>query len=205
VKSVVVYESMYGNTHLVADAVADGLRSIDGVEAAAVAVSHASDDALAGADVVVVGGPTHVHGMSRPSTRKAAAQDAQKPDRELELEPDAEGDGLREWFDAVGGLPARAAAFDTRLDAPAAITGRASKGIAKRLRHHGCELLDEPHSFLVTKDNHLEDHEVEEARSWGRRLGVALTGGQADDSVPPEMEAAAAQEGEYAADETDEG
>ena len=204
-RAVVVYESMYGNTHLVADAVADGLRSVDAVDAEVVGVAHASADALAGVDVVVVGGPTHVHGLSRPSTRKAAAEAAAKPDSGVELDPDAEGEGLREWFDAVGGLPAHAAAFDTRIDAPAAFTGRASKGIAKRLRHHGCELLDEPHSFLVTKDNHLEDHEVQEARSWGRRLGVTATGGHADDSVPPEMEAAARQEAEYQADETDEG
>jgi Flavodoxin domain len=210
-RAVVVYESMYGNTHLVADAVADGLRSVDGVDAEVVVVAHASADALAGADVVVVGGPTHVHGLSRPSTRKAAAEDAQKPGRGLELEADAEGEGLREWFDAVGALPPLAAAFDTRLDAPVVITGRASKGIAKRLRRHGSELLDEPRSFLVTKENELEEHEVDEARSWGRRLGVAAGGGQADGGGPEEggvteeMEAAARQESEYPADETDEG
>ena len=195
---------MYGNTHLVADAVADGLRSVDGVDAEVVAVAQASADVLTGADMVVVGGPTHVHGMSRPSTRHAAAEDAQKADRDLELEPDAEGEGLREWFDSVGPLPPLTAAFDTRLDAPVVITGRASKGIAKRLRRHGSEVLDEPRSFLVTKDNHLEEHEVEEARSWGRRLGVAATGGHVGDAVP-EMEAAARQELEYQGDETDEG
>ena len=158
-RAVVVYESMFGSTHLVAEALADGLRSVDGVDA----------------DVVVVGGPTHVHGLSRPSTRKAAAETAAKPGSTVELEPDAEGDGLREWFDGVDALPALAAAFDTRLDAPPALTGRASKGIAKRLRHHGCELLDEPRSFLVTKDEHLEEHEEDEARSWGRRLGVTTS------------------------------
>jgi flavodoxin len=59
---VVVYESMYGNTHLVADAVAEGLRSVDRVDAEVVGVAHASAAVLAGAEVVVVGGPTHVHG-----------------------------------------------------------------------------------------------------------------------------------------------
>ena len=204
-RAVVVYESMYGNTHLIADAVADGLRSVGDVDADVVAVGHASSDALAGADVIVVGGPTHVHGMTRPSTRKAAAEAAAEPESEVELEPDAEGEGLREWFDTVSALPRRAAAFDTRMEGPVLVTGRASKGITKRLRHHGCELLDEPRSFLVTKDNHLEDHEVDEARSWGRRLGVAMGGGQEDGAVPPEMEAAARQETEYAPDETDEG
>jgi hypothetical protein len=176
---------MYGNTHLVADGVAEGLRSVDGMEAEVVGVAHASSDVLAGAELVVVGGPTHVHGMSRPSTRKAAADAVGKPGSTVELEPDAEGDGLREWFDAVDGLPARAAAFDTRLDAPAAFTGRASKGIAKRLRHHGCELIDEPRSFLVTKHEHLEEHEVDEARSWGRRLGVTTTARTGADQPQP--------------------
>jgi hypothetical protein len=176
---------MFGSTHLVAEAVADGLRSVDGIEAEVVPVACASADALAGADVVIVGGPTHVHGMSRPSTRKAAAETAAKPGSTVELEPDAEGDGLREWFDGVGALPALAAAFDTRLDAPAAVTGRASKGIAKRLRRHGCERIDEPRSFLVTKDEHLEDGEEKEARSWGRRLGVTTSERTGSDQRQP--------------------
>src|SRR5262245_59784672 len=149
-RAVVVYESMNGNTHLVADAIADGLQSVDDVTAEVLGVAHVSDAALAGADVVVVGGPTHVHGMSRPTTRRAAAEDAAEPDRDLELEPDAEGEGLREWFDAVGALPALAAAFDTRLDAPAVITGRASKGIAKRPHRDGSDPPAEPRSFRVT-------------------------------------------------------
>lgn len=174
-RAVVVYESMYGSTHRVAEAVADGLRSVDDFGAEVIPVAHASTEAIAGADIVVVGGPTHVHSLSRPSTRKAAAEAVDKPGSTVELEPDAEGDGLREWFDGVDRLPSLGAAFDTRLDAPAVVTGRASKGIAKRLRHHGSELVDEPHSFLVTKEGHLEEHEEEEARSWGRRLGVTTS------------------------------
>ena len=56
----------------------------------------------------------------------------------------------------------------------------------------------------MTKDNHLEDHEAEEARSWGRRLGVAAGERLADDAAP-EMHEAARQESEYPADESDEG
>ena len=58
--------------------------------------------------------------------------------RSVVLDPDAEGPGLRDWFEALGQISARAAASDTRFDLPAAITGRASKGIARKLRHHGC-------------------------------------------------------------------
>jgi len=167
-RAAVIYESMYGNTHLVAEAIADGLRS--GADATVLAVHDADTAALTDVDLIVVGGPTHVHGMSRASTRKAAIENAEKPGATLELDPDAEGDGLREWFDSVASLPRLAAAFDTRMHGPATFTGRASKGIAKRLRAHGSELLAEPQSFLVTKENHLVDDELEDARRWGASL-----------------------------------
>lgn len=170
-RAVVIYESMYGNTHAVADAVAAGL-GFDEVEV--VPVARASRALVEGVDLLVVGGPTHVHGLSRASTRHAAAEAAHRPDAPVTLEPDAEGEGLREWFDTCGHLGVLAAAFDTRMAAPAAFTGRASKGIAKRLAKHGCELVAEPVSFLVTKDNHLTDDEDLHARSWGEELRDAV-------------------------------
>ena len=172
-RAVVVYESMYGNTHLIADAVAEGLASIGPVEV--VPVGGATDAVLAGADLLVVGGPTHVHGMSSAMSRKGALADAAKPEKDLHLDPDAEGPGLRDWFETADGLPERAAAFDTRMPGSPALTGRASKGIAKRLHHHGCRLVADPVSFLVTKDNHLVDDEREHARAWGAELAAAVT------------------------------
>jgi len=173
-KSVVVYESMYGNTHLVAEAIAAGLRHSDHDSVTVVSVQDAGPDVLDGADLLVVGGPTHVHGMSRESTRKAAVDAAQKPDSDLSLDPDAEGPGLRDWFDSLGQLTTRTAAFDTRMKGPAAITGRASKGIAKRLREHGGALLVDSQSFLVTKENHLLEHEEQHAEEWGKQLATTF-------------------------------
>src|SRR5438045_2722421 len=88
-RAVVIYESMYGNTHLVAEAIADGLRS--GADATVLAAHDSDAEALTDVDLVVVGGPTHVHGMSRASTRKSAIETAEKPGATLELDPDAEG------------------------------------------------------------------------------------------------------------------
>ena len=99
-RAVVVYESMYGNTHLVAEAIGAGLGTA--IDVTVVPVSQAGQAVLAGADLVVVGGPTHVHGMSRESTRKAAVETADKPDSELKAEPGALGPGLREWFGSLG-------------------------------------------------------------------------------------------------------
>ena len=167
-RAVVVYESMYGNTHLIADAIGAGLRSA--FDVTVVPVAEAGPAVLAGADLVVVGGPTHIHGMSRASTRKAAVEAADKPDSGLKMEPDALGQGLREWFDSIGHYPARAAAFDTRMQGPAAFTGRASKRVDRLLRAHGFDVVMEPESFLVTKQNQLMAHESARAREWGTKL-----------------------------------
>ncbi len=171
--AVVVYESMYGNTHLVADAVGAGLSTA--LDVSVVPVSHADPSVLAGADLVVVGGPTHAHGMSRATTRKAAVAAATKEVSPLELEPDALGPGLREWFGSLGRYPVKAAAFDTRVHGPAALTGQASKGVARLLRTHGFDVITGPESFLVTKQDRLEPQEAIHAREWGAKLAASLT------------------------------
>jgi flavodoxin len=171
-RAVVVYESMYGNTHQVADAIGTGLRSA--FDVSVVPVASADQAVLADADLVVVGGPTHAHGMSRASTRKAAVEAANKPVSPLTIEKDALGPGLREWFSELGRYSGKAAAFDTRVHAPAALTGRASKGVARLLRAHGFDLVAEAESFLVTKQDKLEPTETTRAREWGTKLAAAI-------------------------------
>src|SRR5215470_18277358 len=118
-RAVVVYESMYGNTHLVADAIGKGLGTA--CDVSVVPVAQMNPEVPAGTDLVVVGGPTHVHGMSRAATRKAAVEAADKPASPLTVEPDAAGPGLREWFASLGRYPVKAAAFDTRMHGPATL------------------------------------------------------------------------------------
>lgn len=172
-RAIVVYESMFGNTHEVAKRIADGLRtSFD------VGVLSVADAIVAGgppADLVVVGGPTHVHGMSRSSTRSSAADQAAR-DPELDLEPGSTDAGLRDWFhDLPRHHQGRAAAFDTRVSGPELLTGRASKGIAKQLAKHGFDLVGEPESFLVDKYHHLLAGEADRAEEWGAALAAAVT------------------------------
>jgi hypothetical protein len=173
-KAVVIYESMYGNTHQIANAIGEGLGSV--AEVVVVPVGEADAELVKSAEVVVVGGPTHAHGMSHESTRKGAVEAAEKPGSDLVLDPAADNPGLRDWFEAVGNVFTNAAAFDTRFDLPAAITGRASKGIARKLRHHGATLIAEPVSFFVKKDNHLEPDQEAKAREWGAQLARNLEG-----------------------------
>ena len=168
-RAVVVYESMFGNTHQVAEHIAGGLRTAYDVEV--LSVGEAIGTILHDIELLVVGGPTHAHGLSRPTSRHSASQQAVGDD-DLELEPGADGPGLREWFDGLPSGSGRAAAFDTRVDAPSALTGRASKGIARRLARHGFELAGKPESFLVDKENHLLADEAERAVDWGRELAA---------------------------------
>ena len=173
-KVLVVYESMYGTTHEVAERISAGLGDARSVEA--VPVADATPERVAAADLLVVGGPTHIHGMSTAMSRhQAVSEETLRHEAEkghdLEVDPDAEGPGLRDWFDTLDlGHPLPAAAFDTRLDGPALVTGRASKGISRRLRHHGCDVLVDPESFLVDKAGALEEGEAERAVAWGRSL-----------------------------------
>jgi hypothetical protein len=175
-RAVVVYESMFGNTRQIADAIGTGLA--EAAEAVCIVsvipVAQAGPEQIKETDLVVVGGPTHVHGMTRASTRQGAAKMAEQADSGVKLEPGALAEGLRDWLDELGKrkVHAKAAAFDTRMHGSAAFTGRASKGISRALRHHGYELVADPESFIVTKENALEPGEEDRARLWGAKLAA---------------------------------
>lgn len=172
-RALVVYESMYGNTHAVASNIAKGLRATH--EVTLVPVAAAAADLVAGADLLVVGGPTHMHGPSTAASRRLAAKTAAKPGSGLTLDPDADGPGLRDWLSGLAGGHTLAAAFDTRLTGIPALTGHASRGISRLLKRHGYRLVMPPESFLVSQQNILLDAEASRASRWGAALGTAVT------------------------------
>src|SRR5579864_6144712 len=135
-RALIVYESMFGSTRQVAEAIAEGLR--EGADVRVVGVADAPTT-LDDFDLVVVGGPTQAWSMSRPSTRRGAPLHVNKPGSGLALEPGADiGPGVREWLASIGHAQTKAAAaFDTRVKAPVLLTGRASKRIARELSRHG--------------------------------------------------------------------
>jgi hypothetical protein len=170
-RAIVVYESMYGNTHTIAEAVAEGLgRST--ADVSVVPVGRATAELMQSADVVVVGAPTPGDGLSRPSTRASAVEAAGKPETQLTLDADAHGLGVRDWLAVIGPSTALAAAFDTRVSGPSAFTGRASHAIDRHLRRHGFSRIMPPESFLVDKQNHLLPGEADRAREWGSALAA---------------------------------
>jgi hypothetical protein len=171
----VVFESLFGNTHEVADAIAQGVTEADpDAQVELLRVGEADPERAAAADLLIVGGPTHIRGMTTGFTRKmgVSAEAKKSPDESQEVEPGAEGPGLRDWFHGLptAAGPRRAAAFDTRIGAPMA--GGAARGIASRLRHHGYELITDPEGFLIQDNGEgpLKAGEHERARAWGAGL-----------------------------------
>ncbi len=168
-RSIVIYESMFGNTHVVADEIAAGLSEIGDVQ---VSSTRTASLDLAQADLVVVGGPTHLHGMTSKKSRLAAVDTAEE-DPTLDLDDEVGGPGLREWFkDIPDGDGRFGAAFDTRIDKAEIVSGSAARGIARRLRRRGYQELLEHESFVLEGNGPVSESEAERARRWGQLLAA---------------------------------
>jgi flavodoxin len=148
--AMVVYDSMFGNTERIAQAIGAAIGDGAPVEVRPIAEAGGLPPGL---DLLVVGGPTQGHGVD-PALKAFL-------------------DGLPS--EAVRGVAA--AAFDTRLRWPVLLSGSAARGIAKRLGQKGAHLLAEPESFFVEhKDGPLAEGELGRAASWARSLAAAVDG-----------------------------
>jgi hypothetical protein len=171
-RALIVFESMFGNTKLVAEAVCQGLSPYADTRVVEVG---AAPERLDDVDLVVAGGPTHAFGMTRPGTRADAASQASGGVVSGVI-------GLREWLASLPKAQPRqlAATFDSRVDKVRRLPGSAARGAAKRLRHLGFRLVAPPESFYVTDTlGPLLDGELDRARRWGAELGSAFAGTKA--------------------------
>jgi menaquinone-dependent protoporphyrinogen IX oxidase len=60
VKVIVVYESRYGNTKLVAETIAEGLREVEGIETHVTEVKQVDLGKVPDYDAILVGSPNHI-------------------------------------------------------------------------------------------------------------------------------------------------
>lgn len=181
----IVYESLFGNTHEIAGAVAQGVRDAEpDAQVTCLPVEDAAPEEIIGVDLLVVGGPTHMHGMSTSMSRSMGlhadrtelTEHREGGEPVLSAEPGAEGPGLRTWFHDLpkAAKGRQAAAFDTRGDSK--LAGGAGHGIAHRLRRHGYELVAEPEGFIVeSAEGPLRAGEHDRARIWGAALARRAT------------------------------
>lgn len=141
-RSLVVYYSQFGNTQRVAAAIAERLE-LEG-DVRVVTVDRLTPSDLIGADLVVLGSPTHR--MNVPTTVRSVLE----------------------------GLPtgvlqgAAVAAFDTSYKMSALLSRfTAVPKLARRLRKLGGTPLAPPETFHVLgREGPLYDGEIERARAW---------------------------------------
>ena len=167
-RALVIFESMFGNTRTIAEAVAEGLSSRFVTDLAE--VSTAPPRIAEGCSLVVLGGPTHAFGLTRARTRQDAATQADGP----LVSP---AGGLREWLEAAErpGSGVGAATFDTRIDKPR-VPGSAARAAEKRLRRLGFRVVAAAESFYVTgTKGPLVPGEVERARLWAEQVAARWT------------------------------
>ena len=165
-RALVVYESMYGNTQRVARAIAEGLSGAASVDV--IEVGEAPAELPPGVDLLVVGGPTHAFGMSRPRTRADAA-------RQAGARVISERTGVREWLASLppAGSAVAALAFDTHASHPRFFRhiGSAAQDIAAGLARLGFNVSAAPEHFWVAgSQGPLDPGEEQRARTWARAL-----------------------------------
>ena len=170
----VIYESMFGNTRIVAEAVAAGLedglraRGVD-VPVALIDVAHAAWDLPKDATLLVLGGPTHAFSMSRATTRQDALEQAHVHDAARA------GTGMREWINrADPSSSVTVVTFDTRVK-KAFVPGSAAKSAAKALADEGFDRAERGETFWVLDTpGPMLDGEVERAQAWGVELAKRI-------------------------------
>jgi flavodoxin len=153
--ALVLYDSKFGNTERIAETIA--LAFQESVSTRLAAIEDVPDlvPALVGVDILVIGGPTHVHGISA---------------------------GLRHMIEALGDeslKDKRTAVFDTRLHGMKVVTGSASARLGRLMRHRGAWLVVPPASFIVEgREGPLQPGEVEHANAWAaevlRAVGIRV-------------------------------
>ncbi len=142
-KTLVIYDSVYGNTKTVAQAIGDDIPG----EVEVLYVKEANASGLEAYDLLVVGAPTH---GAKPS-----------PDMQAFLDQI----GAR----ALEGV--KVAAFDTRMTVKLiTVFGTAAPKISKALVEKGGTQAGKPMGFFVTGgEGPLKDGEVERA-AWAKGL-----------------------------------
>jgi hypothetical protein len=167
-KTVIVFESMFGNTELFAREIAGGLAGPDH-QVSLVDVRHVRPQDIRACDLLVVGAPTHAFSLSRPSTRQDAVSKGADPTHAVP--------GVREWLSTLdAGAPTGAprpvvAVFDSRVAKARRLPGSAAHRAVRILRARGFEVLDDTRSFYVsdTKGPPVRG-EGPRARAWAAGL-----------------------------------
>jgi len=141
-KSLVIFDSQYGNTERVARIIAQTLKT------KAVHVSQVTSADLEGLGLLVIGSPVQA-GNATMAIQKYINQISDEDVKSLQF-----------------------ATFDTRIEMfIAKIFGYAADRVAKKLKRKGAKIISTPGAFIVKdKEGPLADGELERAAEWSQSL-----------------------------------
>ncbi len=159
-KTIVVYESLWGNTAAVARAIAEGF----GLDAQVFSTAEATRDILAGTDLIVAGSPLFAFQLPTDKIRENIRSKAAT----FPIPPNLSHPSLRNWLGTVPPGKGRSAAFETRLWwSPGGAVGT----IQEALQAVGYEPLTRGRRFRVVGiHGPLKGGELNRAREWGALL-----------------------------------
>jgi len=173
VKTIVVYESYWGNTASVAQAIAEGL----GEGAKAMSTAEAIGEALAGVGLIVAGSPIIAFSLPSEKTRNDMRA---RPDKKAPSPPDLSHPSIRTWLVALpqagagggGAAAVRAAAFETGFKlSPGGSAGK----ILRMLEEKGYKPIAKKQRFLVKSSyGPMKEGELDRAKAWGAELAKTL-------------------------------
>ncbi len=148
-KTLVIYDSRYGNTERIAKAIGEAV----GGEVTVLSVGEADASELKSFELLFVGSPTHGGRASEPM-------------RDLLKQVEAP---------ALEGI--KVAAFDTRLSTRwVGIFGFAAGRIAKSLKKKSGTLIGSPEAFYVEGGKGpLKEGELERAAAWAKEIVQSAT------------------------------
>jgi hypothetical protein len=168
-RALVAYESLFGATREIAQAITDGL-----IEGGAVVKCRGIRDIQAADpgpfDLVILGAPTHGHSLPTVASRAEGKRWLDHRMRGRVLEPRATELGLREWIPQAALAGRRVAAFTTRADLPRLLSGSATRTIERLARTQGARTVDPGFAARVDERGMLLPGEADLARAWGRGL-----------------------------------
>ena len=174
-KVIVVFESMFGNTQRIAEAIASGLR--ESCEVVFGTVDEIAPEQARDASLIVAGGPTQNYGMAGTGARQKLAK-ARFNRPHAELLPGRES--LRGWLERLPPGSAPAAAFDTRYHHSRLLTGSAAVKIARAFADKGYAAVEAESFFVRAMGGPLIDGECERASAWARELAARVIGSESE-------------------------
>ena len=151
-KVIVVYESVYGNTKQVAEAIIEGMKEAPGIEVHLKELKEVASDQLSGYDAILVGSPNYIGRATR---------------------------GIRKFIDRLGKLNLKgktAAVFDTYGGkAYQQATGKMEKQLAKKAP--GLKLIAPGLSVRVENmKGPISEGELPRCREFGSKLAAQIKG-----------------------------